>query len=160
MKKESMPAMPSAFSTKVAWIALLLMAIAGCTAEESDVPANAVQLYQSWSLQPGSTIGDHPVIGSIGDISIELKGDRVYAPFNGTVHPHQADCVLFKSPEVPAYLFRLCGLQHSRFGERRAGDTIGSSTVLQFAALRKQPNGTWALVEPAIHVLEKTVGQP
>ncbi|NEQ31045.1 MAG: hypothetical protein F6K04_08580, partial [Leptolyngbya sp. SIO4C5] len=63
-------------------------------------------------------------------------------------------------PEVPAYLFRLCGLKNARLGDIKAGNQVGTGETLQFAALRKQPDGSWALVEPAVDVLERTVSSP
>jgi hypothetical protein len=58
---------------------------------------------------------------------------------------------------VPAYLFRLCGLNKPHLGAVSQGDVIGSGKLLLFAALRKQPNGTWAIVEPAKGILERTL---
>jgi len=46
-----------------------------------------------------------------------------------------------------------------RLGEVKAGQVMGRSEVLQFAAMRRQPDGTWAIVEPATEILEKTLGQ-
>ncbi len=58
---------------------------------------------------------------------------------------------------MPAYLFRLCGLSDPRLGEVNQGDALGTARQLEFAALRKQPNGTWAIVEPAKAILERTL---
>lgn len=145
----------------LAWlgaIALLLVS-AGCSRGRAAVAPRALQIQQAWALQPGSNLAGHRISGGLGDISIELNGATVYAPFNGLVQPHRDDCVIFSSPEVPAYVLRLCGLQRSQLGERRAGQAIGSGQSLQFAALRRQPDGTWAMVEPSQDILERTLSQ-
>jgi len=134
---------------------LMLMLVAGC-ATQSNVSPRQLQLHQNWALQPGSEVGGHQVTGGLGDISIELKGERVKVPFKGTVQPDEnGNCVIYSSPEVPAYLFRLCGLNRPKLGDLQAGDVIGAGDYLQFAALRKQPDGTWAMVEPAVDILER-----
>jgi hypothetical protein len=129
-----------------------------CSATPETEPPRAVQIQQSWQLQPGDTLGKYQIAAGLGDISIELKGDSAYAPFGGRVQPLQPDvktCVVFSSPEIPAYLFRLCGLHHLRFGAVQQGDAIGSGDYLHFATLRKQTDGTWAMVEPARDILER-----
>lgn len=136
-------------------VALLLLS-ACQPSRDADPPMN-ISLYQSWELQPGDRIANHEVLGGLGDISIALNGSPVYAPFDGTAHRDPRNCVLFASPNVPAYLFRFCGLNSPRFGALNQGETIGSGSMLQFAALRKQPNGTWAIVEPSKHLLERTL---
>ncbi|WP_253188329.1 hypothetical protein [Leptolyngbya sp. 'hensonii'] len=116
-----------------------------------------MKLFQNWQLQPGDEIAGYPIVSSLGDISIQLRGKPVYAPFQGRIEPFTSHCVVFSSPEVPAYLFRLCGLNRPRLGTVKAGEKIGSGPALQFAALRKQPNGTWAFVEPSQSILEKVL---
>jgi hypothetical protein len=81
----------------------------------------------------------------------------VYAPFAGKVEPHREDCVVFSSPEVPAYLLRLCGVRRPKLGQVQQGEAIASAEFLQFAALRRQPDGKWAMVEPSTDVLERTL---
>lgn len=143
----------------------LLAGVAGLTAgsvwlQRSDPPpSRQLHLQQQWELQPGERIADYKVAGGLGDVSIALKGGVVRAPFDGEVEPLSQDCVLFSSPEVPAYLFRLCGLNRPNFGELDQGKSIGSAEYLQFAALRKQPDGTWAMVEPSREILERSLGQ-
>ncbi|MEB3268457.1 MAG: hypothetical protein VKJ09_07955 [Leptolyngbya sp.] len=136
---------------------LLLGAIAACGRGPTVAPRN-IPIHQEWALQPGSEVGGYRVMGGLGDVSIEIKGKAIRAPFDGKVQPTDNGCIAFTSPEVPAYLFRLCGLQRPRLGDVRAGDKIGKGQVLQFAAMRRQPDGTWALVEPAVDILERTVG--
>jgi hypothetical protein len=134
---------------------LLLLTSCGSKPE----PPIDVQLFQSWQLQPGDVVAGRRLVGGLGDLSIDLKGNPTYAPFNGKVQPTKAGCVVFSSPEVPAYMFRLCGLDRPRTGLLQKGDAIGSGAILQFAALRKQPNGKWAIVEPSQAILERTLNQ-
>ncbi|HEY9620874.1 MAG TPA: hypothetical protein V6C78_10915 [Crinalium sp.] len=139
----------------------LLVLTAGCNALQSNESVRVVQIQQAWELQPGDTIAGHPVAGSLGDISIQLDGAKVYAPFDGLVQPNNVgECVIFSSPDVPAYLFRLCGMSRPRLGEIKQGRAIGSANYLQFAALRRQPDGKWAMVEPASDILQRTLTQP
>ncbi|MEB3337305.1 MAG: hypothetical protein VKJ46_07590 [Leptolyngbyaceae bacterium] len=121
---------------------------------------STIQLSQTWELQPGDRVAGRLVTGSLGDISLEIKGSRVYVPFDGRVQPYQGNCVVFSSDEVPAYLFRLCGLKQPQLGVVKAGEVMGEGNYLQFAALRKQPNGTWFFVEPSRDILERTLKKP
>ncbi|MGF1461094.1 MAG: hypothetical protein ACFBSG_18955 [Leptolyngbyaceae cyanobacterium] len=131
-----------------------------CGLSQAQVPPRNIPVQQQWTLQPGSDVGGFEVIGGLGDVSINLQGDSIKAPFDGRLQPSDnEDCVAFTSPEVPAYLFRLCGVQGAHFGDLVAGQTMGRAQVLQFAAMRRQPDGTWAIVEPATDVLKKTLGQ-
>ena len=117
----------------------------------------ALTIQQTWELEPGSRIADRRVIAGLGDVSIDLRGSAVRAPFAGEVHPLRERCIIFSSPEVPAYLFRLCGLRRVAYGNTHQGEVIGKAHSLHFATLRKQPDGSWALVEPARDVLEKVL---
>ncbi|NJN32866.1 MAG: hypothetical protein HC824_22495 [Synechococcales cyanobacterium RM1_1_8] len=58
---------------------------------------------------------------------------------------------------MPAYLFRYCGLGRMVLGDRPEGAFLGRAQALQFATLRKQPDGSWAIVEPAKDILEKSL---
>jgi hypothetical protein len=120
-------------------------------------PHRPVQVQQQWEIQPGQRVADYLITGGLGDVSIALQGGTVRAPFKGEVEPHNSDCVIFSSPEVPAYLFRLCGLNRPRLGHVKIGQAIGSAEQLQFATLRKQPDGTWAMVEPSQEILERSL---
>lgn len=139
--------------------AVSLLGLTSCTLTQAQTPPRNIPIHQDWALQPGSKVGNFPVVGSLGDVSINLNGSRVRAPFEGDVQLTDTGCLAFTSPEIPAYLFRLCGVTRPRLGEVEAGDVIGRGDVLQFAAMRRQPDGTWAMVEPAVDVLERTVGQ-
>ncbi|MBE9178810.1 hypothetical protein IQ268_09585 [Oculatella sp. LEGE 06141] len=142
------------------WAIALLLTSMGCTQAQPNHPPRTLQIEQTWQLQPGHSIAGHRIVSGLGDISVQVKGNRVYAPFDGTVEPHATDCVFFSSSQVPAYLIRLCGIQRSRFGDVREGEAIGNSTLLQVAVLRRQPSGQWALVEPSTSILERTLRKP
>jgi hypothetical protein len=136
-----------------------LWLLSGCTSEPTtEAPLN-VHLYQQWQMQPGDSIGGYTIVGGLGDISIALNNEPIYAPFTGRTQRDTRNCVIFSSPELPAYLFRFCGLSNPRFGNLSQGDRIGSGNFLQFATLRKQPNGTWAIVEPSKQILERTLSK-
>ncbi len=139
------------------------LAIAGLLLTSCGRPPEKVidiQLFQQWQLQPGDVVAGRRLLGGLGDLSIDIKGKPIYAPFNGKVQPTtKVGCVVFSSPEVPAYSFRLCGLDHPKTGALQRGEEIGSGDVLQFAALRKQPNGKWAIVEPSQTILARTLSQ-
>lgn len=135
---------------------VLLLPLGCSRAPQVEAPLN-IRLYQTWQLQPGDKIGGLTVLGALGDITIALNGNRVYAPFDGRTQLDQRQCVIFSSADVPAYLFRLCGLDRPHLGLLKQGEPIGKGNLLQFAALRKQPNGTWAIVEPAKAILERTL---
>ena len=116
-----------------------------------------LKLQQAWELEPGERVADYRIVGGLGDISIALRGGSVRAPFAGEASPHREGCLLFSSPEVPAYLFRYCGMDKMVLGDRPVGASIGRAQSLQFATLRKQPDGSWAIVEPSKDILEKSL---
>jgi len=116
-----------------------------------------LKLQQTWALEPGERIADYRIVGGLGDVSIALRGGRVKAPFPGKASPHREGCLLFSSPEVPAYLFRYCGMERMVLGDRAIGTSMGRARSLQFATLRKQPDGSWAIVEPSQEILEKSL---
>jgi hypothetical protein len=140
--------------------AISLVGLTSCTLTQAQVPPRSIPIHQDWALQPGSTVSDFQVVGSLGDVSINLNGGKVRAPFEGDIQPTDNDCLAFTSPEIPAYLFRLCGVHRPRIGTVQPGEVIGRSDILQFAAMRRQPDGTWAMVEPAVDVLERTITKP
>lgn len=135
-----------------------LTVITGCSSRPLSPPPRNISLQQTWELQPGDSIAGHLVSASLGDVSIDLDGSWVHAPFDGEVEPAaQAHCVFFSSPEVPAYLFRLCGISHPRLGHLKLGQVIGKGDYLHFATLRRQPEGTWTIVEPSSNILERAL---
>ncbi|MEM6256229.1 MAG: hypothetical protein AAF821_25225 [Cyanobacteria bacterium P01_D01_bin.156] len=126
-------------------VALLTLLVA-C---QSAPAPRSIAVQQTWELQVGKRVGDYLISSGLGDITLELGGDSVQMPFDGKVQPMDEYCVALTSPEVPAYLFRLCGIKRPSLGQHSQGHTIGRTQRLVFAAFRKEPNGTWALIEPA-----------
>jgi hypothetical protein len=120
-------------------------------------PPKELKLQQTWELEPGDRIADYRIVGGLGDVSIALRGANVRAPFAGEASPNREGCLLFSSPEVPAYLFRYCGMDRMVLGDRPLGTSLGKAQYLQFATLRKQPDGSWAIVEPSKDILEKSL---
>lgn len=112
-------------------------------------------LHQTWALSIGTKIAGYSISSGLGDISLDLGGRVVRMPFDGTVEPTQSNCVILSSPDIPAYLFRLCGLSHAQLGARHQGQAIGRANHLAFAMLRREPNGTWAMVEPSPQFIEQ-----
>jgi hypothetical protein len=146
------------------WLGVLMLLISfalgltGCRSSEAVSPRK-ITLTQSWELESGDRIAGFLVTGSLGDISIKLGNNRLRAPFAGTVEPaaQGANCIYFSTPEIPAYLFRYCGIGHPRLGPVQAGEVIGGGRLIHFATMRLQPSGSWAIVEPSDQVLEKSL---
>lgn len=138
----------------------LLFILTGCNTSSKQSTPVEIDLYQQWQLQPGDTIAGRTVTGGLGDVSIDLAGESIYAPFNGRIQPTKADCYVFSSAEVPGYMFRLCGISPRKQGDLSQGEEIGSGEHLEFAALRKQADGKWAIVEPSRDILERTLQKP
>ncbi|GAB4475389.1 MAG: hypothetical protein OHK0037_36630 [Elainellaceae cyanobacterium] len=136
------------------------MPLAGCGLPQEPPAVRSVPIQQTWQMQPGSAIAGHRVLAGLGDISIDLAGNRIYAPFDGQLQPTAGDCVVFSSPEVPAYLLRLCGLRRPSLGGVQEGQPLGRGGVLHFATLRKQADGRWALVEPSAALLTRLLRSP
>lgn len=138
------------------WL-LLPFLLGGCVARSQPQP-KVITLEQHWALNPGDEIGNSVIAGSLGDVSLLLNGSPIIAPFNGELEPSEIDsCVFYSTPEIPAYLFRLCGLQNIRYGDIKAGKVIGKGQYLSFATLRRQPSGKWIIVEPAEDLLERAL---
>lgn len=115
--------------------------------------SRTITVQQTWDLQVGNQVGDYRISSGLGDITLELDGDPVRMPFDGKVQPMDEHCIALTSPEVPAYLFRLCGIQRPGLGQHSQGHTIGRAHQLVFAACRKEPDGTWTLIEPATDLI-------
>lgn len=131
--------------------------LSSCAAQSAP-EVRTITLQQQWAFNPGDEVAGNRVAGSLGDISLNLKEGSIQAPFDGELEPSEIDdCALYSTPEIPAYLFRLCGLRRFDYGERKAGQTLGKGEYLSFATLRRQPDGTWIIVEPARGVLEKAL---
>jgi hypothetical protein len=134
-----------------------VLLLGGCGVSATPKSRN-LTLQQQWSLNPGDEIAGNSVAGSLGDISLYLENRKVKAPFDGDLELSEVDnCALYSTPEIPAYLFRLCGLERVAYGSIKAGNVIGKGQYLSFATLRRQPDGTWIIVEPARGILEKAL---
>lgn len=140
---------------KISSLLLLGWALTGCG--RPPVPQRRIQVQQNWALQAGSQVAGYAVSGGLGDITLNLAGDAVQMPFDGEVQPTPGGCLLLSSAEVPAYLFRLCGVKRAKLGWRRQRQPIGHADQLVFATLRKQPDGTWVMVEPSTQLIEQFV---
>jgi hypothetical protein len=134
---------------------VMLLFVAGCTPEPGAEAPIDVPLSQTWELQPGDAVAGYSVTGGLGDLSIEVKGNKVYAPYDGRLQPYKTGCAIYSSTDVPNYLLRLCGLKKPKFGARKADEAIGTANALKFALLNKRPDGLWALVEPSKKILEQ-----
>ncbi len=137
---------------------LLSIVLTGCQKAPPD-DGREIVVEQSWELDLGDAVEGFPVVGSLGDVSVYLKNSIVRAPFDGEVERSAIadNCIFFSSPEVPAYLFRYCGLKGINLGEVRQGKKMGKADYLHFATMRRQPEGTWAIVEPSRNVLERSL---
>lgn len=127
--------------------------------EDAIASSRSVAVEQTWELSLGNAIEGFRIVAGLGDVTISLRGARVRAPFDGEVQlsADSPDCLFFASPEVPAYLFRFCGINQPRVGEVKAGDSMGRAQYLHFATMRRQPEGTWTIVEPSTNVLERSL---
>ena len=81
-----------------------------------------IDIKEIWENHSGQKIGGHRVVGGLGDISLEFKGD-IIAPSQGRVESNfvlatdkslvknTSDCTLYSSPQQPGYILKLCGLK-------------------------------------------------
>lgn len=129
------------------------LSLKGC--QNKPTLTKAPDLHQKWELQAGDRIADYEIISGLGDLSLALQGKAIYAPAKGKTTMDNRHCLYFDSPEIPNYLFRLCGLQNPTTRNLQKGDEIGKAQQLQFATLRQHPSGKWAIVEPSKQILEK-----
>lgn len=156
-----MPVMPLVFNNKRRLlVGLCLLALVGCS--RSNDYTRTLNVHQSWPLAVGTEVAGYTVSSGLGDITLNLKGDKIHMPFDGTVEAtpvKNSSCVLVSSGDVPAYLFRLCGLQHAKLGPQKQGSAIGHAGQLVFSMLRRQPDGTWAIVEPSPKFVEQLLAR-
>ena len=133
-------------------IALLLGACQAALAPEDQIN---LTVHQRWQLQAGDTVRGVTVVGGLGDLALALRGQPLRAPFDGLAQLDPRQCLIFSSPDVPAYRFRICGLRDRRLGQHRQGAELGRAETVYLAALRKQTDGTWAIVEPSKSLVER-----
>ncbi|HSM80095.1 MAG TPA: hypothetical protein VLS96_00335 [Nodosilinea sp.] len=146
-----------------AWLLVVAASLWGCSSPSPTPGPRNLTLHQQWALQPGDRLAGYQVQSGLGDITLDLKGNRVFMPFDGQVQPAEDNlelCVILSSPDVPAYLFRLCGLRQVQLGNLAQGQPIGSGDTIAFATLRRQADGTWAMVEPAKEMLAQFLDRP
>ncbi len=134
-----------------------------------------IELDRSWGIQTGDLVRDRRVVGGLGEISIEMNGQS-YAPFDGeiegnfativegTIAPGGRDCAIFSSPQMPAYLLKLCGFEQRYLGAVSEGDPIGKTdSHLHVALLSYRPGEDnapqWVYVPPSPQLIEKLVGR-
>lgn len=141
----------------ISLLSLLCILLSGLlsSCQTSPKPIEPPQLHQQWELQPGQEIKGYRVISGLGDLSIDLKGKSIYAPFTGKTAIDTHDCLYFETPEVPNYKLRFCGIQQPQLGDVKQGDRMANADLLRFATLRKHPSGKWAIVEPSKQILER-----
>ncbi|MBX2863899.1 MAG: hypothetical protein KTR27_10105 [Leptolyngbyaceae cyanobacterium MAG.088] len=140
------------------YLSLMLgLSLFGCS-RATPVP-RTLNMHQNWPISIGTEIAGYAVSSGLGDISLDLSGDTIHMPFDGTVEPTATSCVIVSSADVPAYLFRLCGLSQPKFGALYQHQPIGRAQHLVFAMLRREPNGTWAIVEPSPTFIEQLLTQ-
>ncbi|MEY3298271.1 MAG: hypothetical protein RLZZ597_1531 [Cyanobacteriota bacterium] len=141
----------------------MVMGVGGCRAPQVEPPVRAFNLYQTWALQPGDKLAGYEVHSGLGDVAINLGGNRLYMPFDGQVQRaagNEDRCLVISSPDVPAYLFRLCDVTQAQPGDHQRGEVIGRGSVVAFAAMRRQADGTWAMVEPAQDLIAQFLNAP
>lgn len=142
---------------------VLLSGLWSCSSPRANPGPRNVTLSQKWALQPGDRLAGYQVQSGLGDITLDIQGKRVFMPFDGQIQPAEGKtdlCVILSSPDVPAYLFRLCGLRQVKLGDLAQGDPIGNGDNVSFATLRRQADGTWAMVEPAKEMIEQFLERP
>jgi len=121
-----------------------------------------IVLQQSWQLGSGDLVAGYLITGGLGDITVDLNHHKLLAPFQGKVElaAQGFQCIYYSTPEIPAYLFRYCGVKNPHIGAITPGQPMGRGDQVHFATLRRMPDGTWAIVEPSSQVLEKTLVSP
>lgn len=131
----------------------------------SSVSRKEIELKRTWGLQTGESIVGHDIVGGLGGLSIEIK-QAIYAPTDGFVYGHfalisngsltksQSNCILFSSPQMPAYLLQLCGLVQRNLGAVKRGQPIGKTAGYLHVALLRQDN-QWVFVSPAKELLKR-----
>ncbi len=85
-------------------LALLLLglgvAMGGSSCRDRAVAqTRQVTIQQTWELELGDAVGGFQVVAGLGDISIDMRGAKVRAPFTGEVEPAAtaSGCVFFSS---------------------------------------------------------------
>lgn len=132
-----------------------------------------IEIQKVWGIEAGKVIAGQRVIGGLGDISLEFKG-IVKAPLTGYVEGEfvlvteedliegTRDCIIFSSPQMPAYLLKICGLTRRNLGSIDRGSPIGETggklhiSLLSFRKVAHQTN-KWIYVSPSETLIEQLV---
>jgi len=141
--------------------------------DRSQPKLKQIEIKKVWEIQAGEFIAGHRVIGGLGDISLEYEGS-VKAPVAGVVDSEfvlvteedliagTKDCVIFSSPQLPAYLLKICGLTERYIGPVDEDSPIGKTDGALHVSLlsfRKEANQTskWIYVSPSLKLIEELV---
>ena len=144
--------------TLSALLACPLLMLSAC-GQHPAAPVRKIVVQQTWELNSGDFVSGHLIAGGLGDITVNTGRAKLRAPYSGQVEPaaEGAQCIYFSTPEIPAYLFRYCGVRNPRLGPIDSGQVMAAGNPIHFATLRRQPDGTWAIVEPSNQLLEKSL---
>ncbi len=140
---------------------------------EPQAQIREIEVQQTWGVPAGAQIGKYRIASGLGDISLEMKG-KSFAPVDGwsenefvlisqgNLQRNKDDCTIFSSPQIPAYLLKLCGLKHKNRGRIEQGEVLGKTDGylhLSLLSYRKAESGraTWVYVSPATQLLESLV---
>ena len=130
-----------------------------------------IELKKVWEIQSGEFIAGYRVVGGLGDISLDFKG-AIKSPALGVVESNfmlvsdrtlirnPPDCVIFSSPQMPAYLLKICGLKRRKLGTVNQGSPIGHTNGylhMSLLSFRKDQNqvSKWIYVSPSPKLIEK-----
>jgi hypothetical protein len=134
-----------------------------------------IELRKTWGIQAGTAIAKHPIVSGLGDISLAFNG-KALAPVDGWVEGKfvlvsdgnllqgTPDCVIFSSPQIPAYLSKLCGFKQRNLGLVEQGMPIGQTNGYLHITLfsyRKNEDGksVWVYVSPSPQLIENLISQ-
>ncbi|MDI9639312.1 hypothetical protein QM565_26760 [Geitlerinema splendidum] len=134
-----------------------------------------IDIKEIWENHSGQKIAGHPVVGGLGDISLEYRGNIV-APLGGEVEgnfvlatetslvKNTSDCVLYSTPQQPGYLLKLCGLKERNSGEIKAGETIGKTDGLLHLSLltfrrSSSERPQWIYVSPSTQLIASVLSE-
>lgn len=147
--------------------------IQGDSSKSHQPKRKQIEIQKVWGIEAGKVIAGQRVIGGLGDISLEFKG-IVKAPLTGYVEGEfvlvtdddliegTRDCIIFSSPQMPAYLLKICGLTKRNLGSVDRGSPIGETggklhiSLLSFRRVANQTN-KWIYVSPSETLIEKLV---
>lgn len=132
-----------------------------------------IELQNTWEVKAGDSIEGYFIASGLGDISLAMKG-KVIAPIDGHLEEKfvlisdgrlirgTSDCVIFSSPQLPAYLIKLCGLASRNLERVERGKAIGKTNgYLHISLLSYRPNqengAIWVYVPPSPQLIESLV---